>query len=218
MRILLTNNALQQRGGADLYVRDLAFELLRRGHHPVAYSTLPGSVGDEIRTRGVPVIQELAALGEAPDVIHGQHHYDALSAMLWFSETPAVYFCHGWEPWEETPLRFPRIQRYVAVSDLCRERLIAEGGVPSDKVELVFNFFDRSRFPQGPPLPLVAKRALAFGNAFRNGDGLDRLRKACRQCGLEFDVVGSGANNATTDPGPLLANYDVVFAVGPLGD
>jgi hypothetical protein len=127
MRVLLTNNTLNLRAGSELYVLDVATELMRRGHHPVAYSTILGPVADELRAATVPVIQTLDALGEPPDIIHGQHHYDALSAMLWFPETPAIYYCHGWIPKEESTLRFPRILRYVAVDELCRERLIAEG-------------------------------------------------------------------------------------------
>ena len=49
MRVLLTNNTLAQRGGSELYVRDVAIELMRRGHQPVAYSTLLGEVAEEFR-------------------------------------------------------------------------------------------------------------------------------------------------------------------------
>lgn len=39
MRVLITNNTLAGRAGSELYVRDLALALLRRGHTPLAYST-----------------------------------------------------------------------------------------------------------------------------------------------------------------------------------
>src|ERR1700687_658353 len=158
---------------------------MRRGHHRVAFSAILGPVADELRAATIPVIQTLDALGEPPDIIHGQHHYDALSAMLWFPETPAIYYCHGWGPPEESALRSPRILRYVAVDELCRERLIAEGGIPPDRIELILNFFDKSRFPPRPPLPPSPPRALAFGNEFREDYGLPILRKACEDCGIE---------------------------------
>jgi hypothetical protein len=39
LRVLITNNTLAGRAGTELYVRDTALELLKRGHSPIAYST-----------------------------------------------------------------------------------------------------------------------------------------------------------------------------------
>src|SRR4051812_40372726 len=122
MRVLLTNNTLNERAGSELYVRDVALCLLRRGHSPVAYSTQLGPVANELRAATVPVIDDLSLLAAPPDVIHGQHHVDAMTAMLRFPDVPAVYFCHGWLPWEEMAPLFPSVRRYVAVDDLCVER------------------------------------------------------------------------------------------------
>jgi Glycosyltransferase Family 4 len=211
MRVLLTNNTLSARAGSELYVRDVAIELMRRGHHPVAYSTILGPVADELRAATIPVIQTLDALGEPPEIIHGQHHYDALSAMLWFPETPAIYYCHGWISPEEATLRFPRILRYVAVDELCRERLIAEGGIPPDRIELILNFFDEKCFLPRPPLPVSPRRALVFGNAF-DENALTPIRDACRQCGIELHIRGMNVGCTESNPGDLLPRYDIVFA------
>src|SRR5258708_6613010 len=189
MRVLLTNNTLANRAGTELYIRVVAIELMRRGHHPVAYSTELGEVAEELRAATVPVIRTLESLGEPPDIIHGHHHYDTLTAMLWFPASPAIYFCHGWVPPEEAPLRFPRILHYVAVDELCRERLIAEGGIPPERIELILNFFDKNRFPPRPPLPPVPRRALAFGNEFTQDAGLPVLRKACEAAGIKLDAA-----------------------------
>jgi hypothetical protein len=212
MRILITNNTLAERAGSELYVRDLALELLRRGHHPVAYSTYLGAVADELRAATIPVIRSLDCLGEAPDIIHGHHHYETLTAMLAFPQTPAISYCHGWSPAEEAPLRFPRILRYVAVDEVCRERLIAEGGIAPELVETIFNFFDPERFPPRPPLPATPRTALAFSNEFQDGNGLEVLREACARAGIELHAVGKAVWNAESQPGPVLARHDVVFA------
>lgn len=214
MRILLTNNTLAGRAGTELYVRDAALELLRRGHQPMTYSTSLGAVAEELQAAGVPVVQALSDLTQQPDIIHGQHHYDTLTALLWFPQTPAVYFCHGAVPWEEKPFRFPQILRYVAVDEPCRERLIVDGGVPEEDIEIVFNFYDSSRFLPRPPLPARATRALAFGNVFTEAGGLPALREACNACGLTMDAAGLGVDRVAAEPGPLLAQYDVVFAKG----
>ena len=214
MRILLTNSTLDAPAGTELYVRDVAIELLRRGHHPVAYSTRLGAIADELRAATVPVVDRLDRLGQVPDIVHGQHHLETMTALLSFPATPAVYFCHGWLPWEEAPPRFPRIVRYVAVSEFIRERLIAECRIPPDKTHVILNFFDQRRFPPRRPLPAVPKHALAFGNSFSERVNLPMLREACRRMDITLDAAGAGVGQPEVHPGKRLAEYDLVFAYG----
>lgn len=211
MRILITNNTLAERAGSELYVRDIALALLRRGHQPVAYSTRLGAVADELRAATVPVIDDLSLLASAPDVIHGQHHLDAMTAMLYFPETPAVYFCHGWVPWEEMAPRFPTIQRYVAVDDLCRERLQCTHGIPPEHIRMVRNFYDPRRHMLRGDLPAVPRRALVFSNQMREAGSLGILRQACAARGIALDAVGLGVGQVAAQPEQILGQYDIVF-------
>jgi hypothetical protein len=214
MRVLLTNNTLAHRAGTELYVRDVAIELMRRGHQPVVYSTHLGDVADEIRSATVPVIGSLEALGEAPDIIHAHHNYEAVAAIMQFPQVPAVSFCHGWTPWEEKPLRFPQVRRYVAVSEVCRERLIAEGGISACRVEMLPNFFDGRLFPPRDQLPRSPRLAVSFGHAIGEDSGLPLIRKACRNCGIQLDTMGKANGGVERHPGQVLAQYDIVFARG----
>ena len=214
MRVLLTNNTLAFRAGTELYVRDVALELLRRGHKPVVYSTHLGEVADEIRSATVPVISSLETLGEPPDIIHAHHNYEAVAAMMRFPQAPAVSFCHGWMPWEETPLHFPQIRRYVAVSELCRERLIAEGGISPALIELLPNFFDRKMFPQRGRLASSPRSALSFSNQIGEQTGLTVFSRACRRRGIELDAIGKAAGRPERHPGDILGKYDIIFARG----
>ena len=157
MRVLITNNTLDSRAGSEVYVRDLALALLRRGHNPVAYSTRLGMVANELREATIPVIDDLRLLTAVPDIIHGQHHLDAMTAMLHFPDTPAVYFCHGWLPWEEMAPHFPTIQRYVAVDDLCQERLQCVHGIPGERIRMIRNFVDLRRFALRGDLPAIPR-------------------------------------------------------------
>jgi hypothetical protein len=102
----------------------------------------------------------------------------------------------------------------VAVSEVCRERLISEGGVAPRQVELLLNFFDERRFLPRAPLPDQPRLACAFGNTFTERDGLAILREACTHCGIELHAVGRGSGNWEDDPGRCLAQYDIVFATG----
>ncbi|MGC4009017.1 MAG: glycosyltransferase [Pseudomonas sp.] len=213
LRVLITNNTLGGRAGSELYVRDLALALMRRGHLPVAYSSQLGEVAEELRRATVPVIDDLNALNSPPDVIHGQHHLDAVTAMLHFPRVPALYICHGWLPWEEVPPVLPAIGRYLAVDDLCLERLLTTPGIPPERCEVLYNFVDLQRFKQRSALPERPRSALIFSNYAAGQPSLEAIRNACRRAGIEkIDVVGSGMGNAAIEPSQLLGNYDLVFA------
>jgi len=212
LTVLLTNNTLADRAGSEMYLRDVALGLLARGHHPVAYSSRLGDVAQELRQGTVPVVDDLRALGEAPDVIHGHHHIETMTALLHFPQAPAVFVCHGWIPWEEMPPRFPRILRYVAVDEVCRDRLIHEAGVPPEQVRLLLNAVDLSRFQPRGSLPARPRRALIFSNLAREDTFLPAVRAACRQTGLELDVIGQGIGKSCPRPEEVLGGYDLVFA------
>jgi len=212
MRVLITNNTLGQRAGSELYVRDLATALIARGHTPIAYSTRLGEVAEELRLATVPVIDDLDTLATPPDIIHGQHHVETMTALLRFPGTPAIFLCHGWLPWEEAPPRFPRILRYVAVDNTCRDRLLFEHAIPEAKTRVLLNFVDLSRFRPRRPLPDSPKRALVFSNQVSEHSGLEPVREACHRLGMSLDVVGRAAGNPTAQPEKILGDYDIVFA------
>jgi Glycosyltransferase Family 4 len=212
LSILLTNNTLSARAGSELYLRDVAIALLGRGHRPIAFSPVLGPVAEDLRKTTVPVIDDIARLGDAPDVIHGQHHIETLIAALAFPQVPIVHFCHGWSPWEETPLKHPSIRRYVAVDDVCFDRLVREEGIPSSRVERLLNFVDLERFRPRPRLPPRPRRGLILSNQ-ATGDGYCRMiAAACSRMGVALDVVGLARGNASANPETLLPAYDIVFA------
>jgi hypothetical protein len=214
LKILITNNTLASRAGTELYVRDLAVELLKRGHTPIAYSTVHGAVAEELRAATVPVIDHLDSLGAPPDLIHGHHHLETMTALLRFPGVPAIYFCHGWLPWEESPPKFPRIMHYIAVDETCRDRLLHEHAIPDERVRLLLNFVDLQRFKPRDPLPEKPTRALVFSNNATEITNLPAVREACIRSNLELDVIGNGVGNPTHRPEDVLPNYDLVFAKG----
>lgn len=214
LRILFTNNTLRHRAGSEMVVLDLTKQLRKMGHLPVAYSSDLGPVAEDLKRNCIPVLNDLRDLGFVPDVIHGQHHLDAMTAMLHFPETPAVYVCHGWIPWEETPPVFPNIQRYIAVSELTAEKLRTTNGVAADQISIVRNAIDLDRFRKKLIAPVPLSAAI-FSNYVGAGPFQDLVRGACKKSGIDtLDVIGGRSGNAVRNPEDVLVNYDLVFAIG----
>ena len=214
LRVLIVNNTLNGIAGTELYVLELAKSLQKLGHKPVAYSTELGPIADRLRWEGISVTDDLETLGVIPDIIHGHHHLDTLAALLYFPNTPAIYYCHGPLAWQEHPLIFPRIYKYVAVCDLTTERFIVEGGIAPEKINLIPNFVDLSRFKPRGPLPRVPKKALAF-SGYMNIERLNMLKSACQICGIpHVDAIGTNIGKTHSKPEELLGKYDLVFAKG----
>lgn len=212
MRILFTNNTLSNRAGSELYIRDLATALRRRGHEPIAYSPFLGDVADELRAATIPVTNDLRSIRVRPDVIHGQHHMETMAALAHFPGVPAIYVCHGWLPWEESAPRHPRIAEYVAVDATVLDRLVYENGVDPADVRLVLNFVDLQRFRQRAPLPERPRRALVFCNTATEENFGWMVRAACAKHGIAVDIIGYAAERPRRNPEALLPGYDLVFA------
>ena len=216
LRVLLTNNTLNKRGGSELVVLELGKELRKRGHFPIAYSTILGQVAEELNHFCIPVIDDLNQLSAIPDVIHGQHHLDAMSAMLHFSNSPAIFVCHGWLPWEERPPRFSNIKKYIAVSELTRERILVNSGANEKDIVVIENFVDTEKFQQKPFISDTPKKALIFSNAItKNSFYVSLVLEACKRSKIEhLSILGLGVGNSTANPEKFLFQNDIIFAVG----
>ena len=213
MRVLLTNHDLATRGGTQVYVRDLATELLRRGHTPIVYSLTHGDVARELRSRTVPVVSDLDDV-PPPDLIHGQEHLGTMTALLRYPRVPAIFFCHSFFGWGSAPPRFPRIVRYVAVDEACRDRLVLEHGIPEERVRTLLNYVDLGRFRARDPLPSAPRRAVLFSNYRMKPPEAEVLRGVCAETGLTLDVIGEAGGGTASSPEDLLGGYDLVFAKG----
>ena len=109
----------------------------------------------------------------------------------------------------------PRIRRYLAVDRLRRERLVAENGIPPERVAILPNFVDLRRLPEASLRPSRPRRALLYSNRTDDASWVAAVRAACRRNGLAAPaVVGAAAGNAVDDPGRLFSEHDLVFARG----
>ena len=214
LKVLITNLMLEGWTGTELYVRDIARGLLQLGHRPVLYSPRLGRLAAEMRKETIPVVADLAQLSTPPDIIHGQHVNETLTALLHFGQAPALYFCHDWYFADDYPPRFPRILRYVAVDEQCHDKLVCEYGVPEEKAQIICQFVDLERFVPRGPLPAKPQRAAILCNHTKENEHLKAARQACARRGLTLDVYGAGVGRICERPEKVLRDYDIVFAKG----
>jgi glycosyltransferase involved in cell wall biosynthesis len=212
IRVLLTLRTLNRRSGSEAYVMDLARTLRRRGHEPIVYASEGGDLAHELKMSTVAVIERLDRMAVAPDVIHGNHHPETMTALLHFPDTPAIHVTHAWNSFEATPVHHPRVLTYVAVDDTCRDRLVQEEGIPPERVRVLQNGVDLDRFRPRAPLPARPKRALVFSNYATEGSHLEICAEACRRAGIEFAAIGSGVGREALLPEQVIGDYDLVFA------
>jgi glycosyltransferase involved in cell wall biosynthesis len=209
--VLITNIGMWPPSGTVLYVRDLALELKRQGHLPSVFSSTTGDMVDDLRGAGIEVTDNLRGIRTTPDIIHGHHHAPTLVALQRWPTVPAIFVCHDHtSPYDRAPIH-PRIHRYFGVSGVCVQRLIRDGA-PEHLTALLLNFVDIVRFKPRAPLPERPRRALVFSNYAHEGSHLPAAVEACREAGLELDVVGMGVGRVVLQPEQLLGEYDIVFA------
>ncbi|HEY0170198.1 MAG TPA: glycosyltransferase family 4 protein, partial [Pyrinomonadaceae bacterium] len=212
LKVLIANATMASLTGTETYVRDLALGLLRKGHTPVVYAPELGELALQLRAATVPVVDNLSAVGFTPDIIHGNHNTEMMTALLHFPGVPAVFFCHSWTDWVSSPPSHPRVLAYVAVDDTCRDRLLCEHGIPEERLRVMLHAADLERFRPREPLPPRPRRALVFSNNANKWTHLAAVREACSRAGIELDVVGAGVDAQTSSPESILGNYDLVFA------
>ena len=210
--ILITNTVLRSYSGTEVVVRDLATGLAQRGHRVGVYSPNPGALADEIRSAGIPVVDDPGKLPFAPDIIHGHHHVETLLAIESFPGAMGIFVCHDRTAWTDLTPYHPRLLRYVAVDLNCRERLEVEGRIPGNDITVISNAVDLRRFAPRKALPEVPQRALVFSNYAHAVTHLNPILEACAQVSLPVDVAGERAGKLVTAPEKLLPEYDLVFA------
>lgn len=208
LTILLTNMILSGRSGTEIVVRNLARAFLDMGHRPIVYSPMPGAFADEVRALSVPVVSDIRTIQQPIDVIHGHHLPATVAAVARYPDTPAIFVCHDFVAWHDSPPHLPSICRYVAVDDTVAERLLADG-VDAAKLRTLLNRVDIDRFLPGAALPDRPRRALAFA---KNHGHIEAVQAACLARGILLDVVGPNVGRPVIEPQQLMNDYDLVFA------
>lgn len=209
LRILIANICLDGRTGTEILTREIALALQQCGHSPVVYAQHLGPIADEIRSKGIPVTDDIRTITGEIDLIHGHHNSVTATAIARFPGSPAIFFAHDFVNWHSVPPHLPAIRRYVAVDETVADLLRYQSGVPLEKLRVLLNPVDLKRFYQGPDLPARPKRALAFA---KNDQHLAAVKDACMAREIEVDFIGSAVGRVIDEPENLFPKYDLVFA------
>jgi Glycosyltransferase Family 4 len=207
--VLITNIAFAFRSGTEIVVDQIARGLNRRGHRPIVFAPyVGGGLTDRLRRVGIAVVDRLNQVGCTPDIIHGQHNVTTVMALAAFPRTPALFSCHDFDAPKDRPPLVPRIRRYLAADDSCRERLVRDGA-PQDRIAVVYNAVDLDQYQLRGPLPQRPVRALVLTKGIEH---LAVVRAAAARAGLALEELGSGAGAVVDDLPARLPSYDIVIA------
>jgi len=136
MRILLTTRTMGYLSGACLYTYELARELAKK-HDVTVLSdwTVIGHDGEYLK-RGLKGIKKISYM---------RGEYDVVIASQFCPEVkcPVINVVHS-EYDVETPI--PNCSAYIAIRPSIKDHIIKEHNIPVDKVFVVYNGVDRTRF------------------------------------------------------------------------
>jgi hypothetical protein len=209
--VLITNCVLNGRTGTETFTRDLAFQLQAMGHRPVIYTQAFGDIARDIAARGIPVTDDITTIAGPIDVIHGHHTIPTAIAAIRFKTVPAIFVCHDFTAWHDAPPDLPSLTHYVALGRTSAQRLTYRAGIAPEKVTIIPNGVDTTRFRPGAALPPKPARALAF---CRNTHFAALVQQACARRGIAVDLIGGPIGRPVADPERLIPLYDLVFASG----
>jgi hypothetical protein len=213
MRILITNEHLDQRPGTDLLVRDLARALQRRGHFVIAYSSDMRIQPRMLERDLIAVTTDLARLPFRPDVIHARHHLDAMTALIALPGVPAVLDALGGGDVGTIVPVHPRLHRYVVAAGPGADSMIA-AGVPFGNVVVSDFGVDLARFAQLRGSSSGRPRRAAVYDDYLSHESPVVVAIEASLSGGDLDLIGRGFGRVVDDPERRLPAYDVVFARG----
>ena len=212
LRVALSNIALANLAGSELWVVDIAKYLNSAGVPVIVYSDAIGPVADMIISLGVEVTASVAAVRSfGPTIVHINHFEAAARLLSHLDGAPVIVnMIHGLLPRPGLPGAVG-VDHYCCVSIHAKAKIHGLTGTPWADIGTLPNFFDERRFTEISN-PHGARRALILSSR-TPPERRDQLRILLSKLGFELDHFGYGGQ-LKAEPERWLANYDIIFAVG----
>lgn len=148
MKILLGCLNANGLGGSELYHYELARELDLLGHDVTLFTMRQIDWTNEVRLKLQHVRQlDLTNLDvtEKYDIIVASQPQVNQFILQQFKDTPIISIIHS-EIRSEDPILDSRISHYIAIRQPIADMLINDYNIPADKVTLIYNPIDQTRF------------------------------------------------------------------------
>jgi glycosyltransferase involved in cell wall biosynthesis len=198
MKILLPVISYYYLTGAELYVFELASELIRRGHEvTVVAMRIGGALEGPSRDAGIRVCAfgDQRAAGNF-DMIHASEPIPTNWALSAHPFDPLICTIHSQYPCEQ-PVINPRILHYVCIRPEVQQKVVNIDHIPAAKTSIIFNPVNFQRFRPIPPAqPHAGKRILFCGTVdlLRRQTIVELMRQAERGT-FELWILGLKADN-----------------------
>jgi hypothetical protein len=165
MKILLGCLNANGLGGSELYHYELARELDAAGHDVTLFTLRQIDWTDQVRLQ-LQHVRQLDTtnldISEKYDIIVASQPQVNLFMLEHFKETPIISIIHS-EIRSEDPVLDPRISHYIAIRQPIADMLINEYKIPADKVSLIYNPIDTSRFNSAEVVKLERHSGIFVG-------------------------------------------------------
>jgi len=148
MKILLGCLNANGLGGSELYHYELARELDAAGYDVTLFTLRQIDWMDQVRLK-LQHVRQLDSTtldtSEKYDIIIASQPQVNLFMLEQFKDTPIISIIHS-EIRSEDPVLNPRIAHYIAIRKPIADMLINDYKIPSNKVSLIYNPIDQTRF------------------------------------------------------------------------
>lgn len=170
MKILLGCLNANGLGGSELYHYELARELDIAGHDVTLFTLRQIDWTDQVRLN-LQHVRQLDQtnidINEKYDIIIASQPDVNLFMLNHIKDTPVVSIIHS-EVRSEDPILDSRISHYIAIRQPIADMLINDYNIPTDKVSLIYNPIDQTRFNSDSSTKLERYSGIFVGEVLDN--------------------------------------------------
>lgn len=178
--------------GSELYVYELARELVNNGIDVTICSNIGGDLMKRALEFGVKLMDiNRIDLNTKFDILHLNHYPVTKRLIESYPNTPVICGIHSEVISLEYPYKHDNIKKYIAIRPEIKDFLINEFSIDSNKISVIYNPVDSSRFKIYDPIKNIKKIVLFVGSIhmLRKNMLIDLIDKTDKE-GSELWLVG----------------------------
>jgi glycosyltransferase involved in cell wall biosynthesis len=193
MKILLGCLNANGLGGSELYHYELARELDAAGHDVTLFTLRQIDWTDQVRLK-LQHVRQLDTTNfdsnENYDIIVASQPQVNLFMLNTFTDTPIISIIHS-EVRSEDPVLDSRISHYIAIRKSIADMLINEYNIPANKVSLIYNPIDQTRFNSDNAIKLSRYSGIFVGEVLDpiRFQTVSHLVKECIQTDTDLYIM-----------------------------